>query len=426
MGYNSSTMSVAVSSHPTSAVTGALIRVASIFVLPLALYTLAQFAAPFATQLPSSLEGLLVWGPVWALVLAATLALVFNRGRVVFAVLCLALAYSAQQAGLLQPPETLTFRTVFGALCLTVPLNFAALALLRERGVFNFYGLRRAGMILLQVAVVGWALAYERGELADWLYTPLFPGLALLSPHVPHAALAAMAAGVVVVVTRAVAGGSALDAGLAVALACFVTATQSFPLPNHFPLFICAGAAALVVAILHDTFRLAFRDELTGLPSRRALNERLLTLGTRYTIAMVDVDHFKQFNDIYGHELGDHVLRMVGAKLRAVGGGGRAYRYGGEEFTVLFPGRRIHGVWPHLEALRESIANHPMVLRGPLPPGEPATRATAHTQRLAVHVTVSIGVAERSERHGAPAAVLRAADRALYRAKDKGRDRVIL
>ena len=103
MSYTSNTMSVAVGSHSLSALPGTLIRVASGFVLPLAMFALAQLAAPFAADLPSSLEALPVWGPLWALVLAGTLALVFNRGRVVLGVLCLGLAYAAHVSGLLAP-----------------------------------------------------------------------------------------------------------------------------------------------------------------------------------------------------------------------------------------------------------------------------------------------------------------------------------
>ena len=99
----------------------------------------------------------------------------------------------------------------------------------------------------------------------------------------------------------------------------------------------------VAIAVLQDTFRMAFRDELTGIPSRRALNERLAALGNRYTIAMLDVDHFKNFNDTYGHDLGDQVLKMVAAHIAGVGGGGKAFRYGGEEFTVLFPGNGRRG-----------------------------------------------------------------------------------
>ncbi|MDP0971523.1 diguanylate cyclase, partial [Klebsiella pneumoniae] len=85
----------------------------------------------------------------------------------------------------------------------------------------------------------------------------------------------------------------------------------------------------------------AFRDELTGLPGRRALNERTQRLGRNYVLAITDVDHIKRFNDTHGHDVGDQVLRLVASKLSKVNGGGRAYRYGGEEFAVVFAGKSL-------------------------------------------------------------------------------------
>src|SRR5690606_32813266 len=119
------------------------------------------------------------------------------------------------------------------------------------------------------------------------------------------------------------------------------------------------GAAGLIflVALLQTSWRMAFLDELTGLPGRRALEERLLKLGDDYAIAMVDVDHFKRFNDTWGHVAGDEVLRMVASRLGAVEGGGRAYRYGGEEFTIVFPGCEVRDTLAALGALRKHIAD---------------------------------------------------------------------
>src|SRR5688572_474514 len=119
-----------------------------------------------------------------------------------------------------------------------------------------------------------------------------------------------------------------------------------------------AAGAILIVSLLEESHRLAFRDPLTGLPGRRALEERLRSLGNRFAIAMVDVDHFKKFNDTHGHDIGDQVLKLVGARLAQVGGGGIAYRYGGEEFSVLFPGSSLEDAMPHLEAIRASIEGY--------------------------------------------------------------------
>ncbi|MER3423211.1 MAG: GGDEF domain-containing protein, partial [Nitrospiraceae bacterium] len=79
--------------------------------------------------------------------------------------------------------------------------------------------------------------------------------------------------------------------------------------------YFAAAGLVLTLAVLQTSYAMAYHDDLTGLPGRRALNETLLKLSGRYTIAMVDVDHFKTFNDQYGHDVGDQVLRMVASHV---------------------------------------------------------------------------------------------------------------
>jgi diguanylate cyclase (GGDEF)-like protein len=178
---------------------------------------------------------------------------------------------------------------------------------------------------------------------------------------------------------------------------------------------------------MQESHRLAFKDELTGLPGRRALEEYLPALGPVFTAAMVDVDHFKKFNDSHGHDIGDQVLKLVATQLAQVGGGGTAYRYGGEEFCVLFPGQHIAAVLPHLETLRRRIENYAMAVRSSERPRDvekgKKQRGGQPTQQM-LSVTVSIGAAERSAGQESPALVLKAADVGLYRAKQAGRNRV--
>ncbi len=169
---------------------------------------------------------------------------------------------------------------------------------------------------------------------------------------------------------------------------------------------------------------MAYHDALTGLPGRRALKEALLKLDRQYTVAMVDIDHFKKFNDWYGHDVGDHVLCMVASKLARVTGGGKGFRYGGEEFTVIFPCSLLD-VIPHVERLRKTIETSEFILRGPeRPKKKPENPATIKKSQRSVSVTVSIGVAERDDRHNTPLEVIKAADNALYRAKGYGRNQV--
>jgi diguanylate cyclase (GGDEF)-like protein len=191
-------------------------------------------------------------------------------------------------------------------------------------------------------------------------------------------------------------------------------------------MYLTSAGLVLVVAAVESAYAMAYRDELTGLPARRALNDALLRVDGTYTVAMVDVDHFKKFNDTHGHDVGDQVLRMVAGRLGHVPGGGRAFRYGGEEFAVLFPGKTAEETAPHLETLRTAVAGATFTLRGQdRPKRKPrSSRARGATGRQ-VAVTVSIGAAH-ARGSAVPAQVVKAADNALYRAKEGGRNRVAL
>jgi diguanylate cyclase (GGDEF)-like protein len=165
---------------------------------------------------------------------------------------------------------------------------------------------------------------------------------------------------------------------------------------------------------------MAYIDQLTALPGRRALNEHMLKLHGDFSIAMLDVDHFKKFNDTHGHDVGDQVLRMVASRMKEIPVG-KAFRYGGEEFCILFPGRQAQDVMDDLEELRSRIAATPFDLRRSDRRQQPKKRR----RKRNVNVTISIGVANRNDKTGDPWEILKIADKALYRAKNKGRNRVV-
>ncbi len=188
----------------------------------------------------------------------------------------------------------------------------------------------------------------------------------------------------------------------------------------------CLFGVMLIHAILTDSYKMAFSDELTSLPARRALFQSSISLGKRYTVAMMDVDHFKKFNDTYGHDVGDQVLRLVASRLGAVKGGGRAYRYGGEEFTIVFPNKSVNYAIPFLEQVREDIANYNMAIRSEDRPDDADDGKSQRKKNSGgtkyVNVTISIGVAEREGDLKEFEQVLKQADEALYRAKQAGRN----
>src|SRR5260370_19221654 len=101
--------------------------------------------------------------------------------------------------------------------------------------------------------------------------------------------------------------------------------------------YYAAGTLILAISIVETSYLLAYHDELTSLPSRRAFNHMLQRLEAPYSIAMVDIDHFKRFNDTHGHDTCDDVLRLVAARLARVRCRGQASRCGGAEISVGFP-----------------------------------------------------------------------------------------
>lgn len=406
-----------------NSLTRALTRVA----LPALVVAGAYLLVPLLAALPPTLSGLRVYGPYLVLAAGALIALWFNRGRAVFGLLCLSIAYLAYHLLLSRGIEGFTERSIYAALTIFVPFNLALFSLLREQGIFNFQGFRRLLLIGGEVAFTGWVVAMPKAEIAElaWqrMIEPPIPGVS----QIPHLGVAMLAFGLLLVLIKGFSSRSPVDLGIAGALVAFTIACQNVAVPNMFAVFVSAAAIVLVLSVLQESYRMAFRDELTGLASRGALNERLEALGKTYAIAMLDVDHFKKFNDTYGHDVGDQVLKMVAAHIENVGGGGRAYRFGGEEFTVLFPGKSLRDAWPHLDALRAEIAHYRMALRAE---DRPKQAKAGRTQRGAsrgeksVSVSVSIGVAERSDKYPTAAEVLKAADKALYRAKERGRNRV--
>lgn len=196
------------------------------------------------------------------------------------------------------------------------------------------------------------------------------------------------------------------------------------PVPQLERWLLCTFLLVVwLLAILIYGHNLAYLDELTGLPGRRALNQARARLGRRHVIAMLDVDHFKKFNDTYGHDVGDQVLKMVASRLRSVRGG-TAYRYGGEEFSILFPGTQIENAHSAAEEVRLAVANASMQLRSKHRPksqkkGTRLRGSGPSKDTDTVSVTISIGLAENSGED-----TLKEADKKLYQAKQQGRNQV--
>jgi diguanylate cyclase (GGDEF)-like protein len=379
--------------------------------LPAAILAAAALILALAPGFPESLVGLRTAGPYGALISAAVLAWWFNRGRSFVIAASLLLGFAA--LGIY--PGSL----VYTAVALLVPLNVLLAMLRQEKGT-------RYRMAYVWLALLG-AEALVLYWLSELPPPAALESWVLRSPPTPLLARLLFAAAFAAALWRAWPEHTPLQVGNAGALAAFFIAAEWVGTPRVFSSFMAAGGVILVISLLQESYHLAFRDQLTGLPGRRALEERLRSLGERYAIAMVDVDRFKSFNDRHGHDIGDQVLRLVAGRLAQVGGGGTAYRYGGEEFCVVFPGRDADEVAPDLEASRDAIGRYRMAVRGedrPKKAKEGAKRRGGGAGDKQLSVTVSIGVAGPSETARTPMQVVNAADEALYRAKKGGRNRL--
>ncbi|MFQ5704013.1 MAG: diguanylate cyclase [Gemmatimonadales bacterium] len=349
----------------------------------------------------------------------------FHRGRALLSLVVLALAgWAASNTIADVPNSTQSGRVVFQATALLLPLNLTALAFLPERGPFTATGMLRLVMIGLEVGGVI-LLAYpEPAPAADLLQTAVFPPTLVAWSHVGDLALLASFTALAALTIR-IAVSQGRRSGLLWALVAAMLAFHTTRGDTAVMILFAAAGLAMVVGVVETSYRMAYHDALTGLPARRALNEALDQVDGPYTVAMVDVDRFKQFNDEHGHDVGDQVLRMVGDRLKNVDGGGRPYRYGGEEFAILFPGKTRDYCQPHLEHVRYAIESASFAIRGSRRPRKkPAKGGGSRRVRKHLSVTVSIGLAERTDGRNTPDKVVRAADQALYRAKKSGRNRV--
>jgi len=401
----------------------------------------------------------------------------FNSSRLLFSLLALLLAHRAVaffSNGPIQTGNVLTGpgRTAVALAALLIPLNFIVFAQMRERGLTIAGIAPRFGLLFLESVVFAVLCrpenSFEYGSVNPHP-TGGFP--------IPLWILLSFVAAIAVFVRRFFQTRKPIEPGFAWSVAAVFLWLQFAPVGKASDAYVVTAALILAASLIETSYVLAYHDELTGIRGRRAFNESLLSLDQQYAIAIVDIDHFKKFNDTYGHDVGDQVLCMVAKRLSDVGGDGQAFRCGGEEFAIVFRNTSAKEAFEHLDALRQRIEKSTFQVRGADRRAEKAAEKSAErssnrragtsqsdrrksakrktaaassnkqrhlfpqsasespdrssdrsSDRLAdrLSVTVSIGVAEPSTRNRQPEQVIQSADQALYRAKNEGRNRVEL
>ncbi|MBL1141545.1 MAG: GGDEF domain-containing protein [Proteobacteria bacterium] len=398
--------------------------------LPVAvLLFIAVYIREPAASLSPVYQQLLDWAPYVTLGIAMLLCINYNRARLFAVSLVLIITFFFIQTELqtsLNEPRALF---IYTSISLLLPLMLFLFFFLPERGLRNRYGLLIISIVplLLLVMFFVFKILPEVSivtNINNYFHVRPFDNY-LLSLNVTIFCLLVFVTGIYLL-------GKSNDEYVAALLSAlvfsFVTLAY-FSLQRISVVMLSFAGVSMIVSLLRGAHDMAYRDDLTGLLGRRALNERLKGLGKRYVLAMADVDHFKNFNDTHGHDVGDDVLKMVARHIDAVKGGGTAYRYGGEEFCIVFSGKDIEYSKPFLEAVRTDIEAYRMELRD----SKHRSKATEEAKRRrgrrskarsgkTVSVTISIGVAAPIEKRVIVDDVLKAADKALYKAKQNGRN----
>jgi diguanylate cyclase (GGDEF)-like protein len=366
------------------------------------------------SELPQSIINGIIFLPVTLTVLVISLSIHFNRSPIFFYVVLVAIANIV--LGLELAKTDLGYAMLSGLL----PLMLLVLTLLPDRGIISIRAIPAYAILLsgITFSIIMTNMSPEwitHILLTDWLPARYFDW----TQQSQSVLFISVTVFISMLVLYFVRPSTHMSAGLGV-LIMLITQLHFGETDHSLNVFSSTALLMCLYAVLQESWRMAYLDELTELPARRALREKFQKTGGLYTVAMLDVDHFKKFNDSYGHDTGDAVLRMIATKLNKVTGGGSPYRYGGEEFSVVFTGKNREDAKPHLETLRETIANTPFIINRAS--RRKSDKKFKRRKNKSVNVTVSIGIADSKANVSSPWDALKLADKALYHAKASGRN----
>ena len=382
------------------------------------------------------------------LALVGFLCFKLNQNRLLFSVLLL-----LGICFLLFNPLTLNFldigaKGLYYVVAMSFPLTLAIMFSIRETRPMDLPNFGRLLSSLIPFIVLGYLVARDVPLFSKIAFFKILPVKGLLLPQLAFVSLAIF--GVVILLQRdrivkpflRVLGITmiplmgAIWAGLGLIEPILKEnkgAALQLAVESSFPSLQLVAAFTVICGILlHTIFQMywhrVYIDELTDISNRRALDERLSSMTGEYAIAMMDIDHFKDFNDTYGHDEGDNVLRLVGGLLSEELGD-NVYRYGGEEFCAVFKGVSGEDAYMYVNKVRRKLEERDFFIRKPNSKREHTSRSHRKKKKRngkKVQVTISIGLASPDKKSKTPDEVIKLADLALYQAKKKGRNRVVI
>jgi GGDEF domain-containing protein len=366
----------------------------------------------------------------------------YNNAGLMLASIVLVLSYAAlsMDANNYLAAENMDYAFSHAAAFL-LPLNLASFAMMTKRRIFNTAGMAWLVFLMYQsfavllfcypqgemttkfIAMIDYYLPWLAKNISDfslWLSSVVSYQSFINIKNMATASIISFALALVFVLGNFIYTRDIRIGGFFLALVALFLGFGARDFEPAVNFYFMVAALTLIFTAIEASFSMAYIDELTGLQGRRSLNETLYNLGRKY------VDHFKKFNDTYGHKTGDQVLKMIANKLESISGGAKTFRYGGEEFTAIFPGKDAEESFTHLDELRRNIQSTQFVIRskGSRKGQENRRGQGKSADQKQVTVTVSIGIASPERELTDPEKVLKAADKSLYKAKKNGRNRV--
>jgi diguanylate cyclase (GGDEF)-like protein len=359
------------------------------------------------------------------------LILLFRRSRLFFVLLTFTLfAIFAEWFDYLRhtdPNATLYLhlaRSLDFYLLTVVSFFVVILSYFKDRGVITFIGIIRLIVILLLSALFVFLVLHDSIWLDQLKQLVIFPWH---YSNVSDIEVISISLLFILLLIKFFISPKNFEPIFFIAFVAIILAALMPKTLDHLIIMLVIFSLLAMLDVISRSYYMAYIDELTELKGRRAMNEALVRLGSNYTVVMGDIDFFKNFNDTYGHDVGDEVLKLVAKQLDKVKDGGEAFRWGGEEFVLLFADKKAADVFDAVEKVRISIEKHPFRIRDKSrPEKKPDPVKPRVVLPQAVTITMSFGMASKSELDKEPSDVMKRADEKLYKAKESGRNCVVM
>lgn len=396
------------------------------FFLPSGFIFLTLYTVLSLNLLATQLEEFARFYPYIVLVSGALLSIRSNQSKFLLTILillCPVLVFNYYFQNKVPDSDTIGF--IYICFSVFLPFNLMLIFWIREKGLLSVSFVLKVLFILVQLLIFYLIYLYKFKEFNALLSSKFLDIKFGIPDFLPQISLFLIIFAFLISLAKFLMNRNVMESGFIWLLVCVLFSFYNGFITGGAILYLSTSGLIVIASFVETSFRFAYRDQLTGLMSRRSMDDYILTLGGNYTIALIDIDFFKKFNDKYGHDVGDQVLRMISLKLKKVGGRGKVFRYGGEEFAVVFAGKKLDKAIRHMEELRGNISKSKFIIRGiKRPKKKPTAVKSVVGSKANVRITVSLGVADNTGKNTTPLQVIKSADLALYRAKKSGRNKV--